>query len=599
MGNITYDNDNFYKDGKKHVILAGAMHYFRIPREYWYDRLLKLKECGFNTVETYTCWNLHEPREGEFNFSGNLDVVKYIETAKELGLDVILRPGPYICAEMDFGGLPAWLLKYEKMQLRCNDETFVSKVERYFKVLLAKIKPLLSTNGGNVTMIQVENEYGSYGNDKEYLAKIVEIYKKCGIDCLYFTSDGPDKFALAGGAIDGCLAVANFGSKPEMRLAKLKEFHPNQPVMCGEYWCGWFDHWFEEHHTRTAKEIADDFEGFFKIGASLNFYMFHGGTNFGFTNGANYDNVYRPTVTSYDYSSPLSEAGDRTPTYYAVRDIIQRYYGNVPPITATETKKIAYGKVELTECADLFENLDRISKPIYSPTPKFMEEFGQNFGYILYRSVLKGPREKHLGDINIENVHDRAQIFVDGELKGTYCRWALPVDGEKVNCGTDDMQKTFNVDILVENMGRVNYGAKIRDRKGIDSVILGIQSHFGWNTYCLSMEDELDNLCFKKIDKMPLNKPSFVKGYLEIEGEPCDTFLRLDGFHKGFVKINGVNIGRYFNDAGPQKTLFVPAPFLKPGKNEILVFESDAVENPTVEFCAEHDLGSQQNCNFL
>ena len=191
---------------------------------------------------------------------------------------------------------------------------------------------------------------------------------------------------------------------------------------------------------------------------------------------------------------------------------------------------------------------------------------------MLYRTVLRGPREMHLGHINIENVHDRAQIFVDGELKGVYCRWALPLNDEKVNCGTDDKQKTFNLDILVENMGRVNYGAKIRDRKGIDSVIIGIQGQFGWNTYCLPMEDELDSLCFKKIDKMPLNKPTFVRGYFEIDGEPNDTFLRLDGWHKGFVKINGINIGRYFNDAGPQKTLFVPAPFLKSGKNEIFVF---------------------------
>ena len=588
MGIITYDKDNFYLDGKKHVILAGAIHYFRVPKEYWYDRLLKLKECGFNTVETYTCWNLHEPREGEFDFSGNLDIVKYIETAQGLGLNVILRPGPYICAEWEFGGFPAWLLKYDKMPLRCYDETFISKVERYYTELLGRVRPYLASNGGSVIMIQVENEYGSYGNDKDYLSEITRIYKDNGIDCLYFTSDGPERTMLSGGTLENCLAVANFGSKPEKCLSALKEFRPDQPVMCGEYWCGWFDHWFENHHTRTAEEICNDFEGFFRLGASFNFYMFHGGTNFGFMNGANYSTKYEPTVTSYDYCAPLSEAGDRTPTYYAVRDMIKKYYGEVPPLTATETKKVAYGRVQLTESAELFKNLDRISNPIHASAPVFMEELGQSYGYILYRSDLHGPREPN--QMTVECVHDRVQIFVDGEHRSTYCRWAPPTSEDKPILSLDKNQSA-RIDLLVENMGRVNYGPKLRDRKGISALRFGNQYHFGWDIYCLPMGDELSALDFKPIRTSTLKAPSFLKGYLNIDGEPADTFLRLDGFHKGFVKINGVNIGRYFNDAGPQKTLFVPAPFLKSGENEILVFESDGADTLSVEFFAEPDLG--------
>ena len=593
MSILTFKGRDFYKDGKKHVVMAGAMHYFRIPNEYWYDRLLKLKECGFNAVETYTAWNLHEKKEGEFDFEGDLDIVKYIATAKDLGLDVILRPGPYICAEWEFGGLPAWILKYEKMPLRCYDEVFLSKVERYYNELLSRVRPYLASNGGNIIMLQVENEYGSYGNDKDYLRAIKNIYEKNGMDCMFFTSDGPNMTMLSGGTLDDCLSVANFGSKPEERLAILKEFRPDEPAMCGEYWCGWFDHWFEEHHTRSAEEIAADFEGFFKIGASFSFYMFHGGTNFGFMNGANHDGKYQPTVTSYDYCAPLNEAGDRTPTYYAVRDVINKYYGPVPELTATESKKAAYGKVSLTEAADLFENLDRISAPVHSPNPKYMEEIGQNYGYILYRATIKGPREER--SIYIENIHDRAQIFVDGEHKGTYTRWAPPVEKEETVRLSVDRDEEKQLDILVENMGRINYGINMRDRKGITSVRFGWarsgQYHFGWDMYALPMENELDNLKFEPISDTTVAKPTFLRGYFDIEGAPADTFIRLDGFKKGFVKINGFNLGRYFNEAGPQKTLYVPAPILKSCKNEILVFESDGTDSLEVEFFAEPDLG--------
>ena len=588
MGILTYQGNRFYLDGKPYTVRSGAMHYFRIPRAYWLDRLVKLKECGFNTVETYTCWNLHEPKEGEFDFSGNLDIEAYIQTAADVGLNVILRPGPYICAEWEFGGLPAWLLTYEKMDIRCNDELFLSKIRRYFQVLSERVRPYLAVNGGNMIMLQIENEYGSYGDDRAYLRAIAEIYKEIGMDCLLFTSDGAGK-SFQTGSLEEYLCTANFGSNPKAKLGFMHEFRPDQPLMCGEYWCGWFDHWFEKHHIRPTEEIVSDIRDFMEMNASFNLYMFHGGTNFGFTNGANYGDQFEPSVTSYDYNAPLSEAGDRTEAYYLIRDTIGQYGGALPPLTAKDSKKAAYGKLTLTQQAALFDNLENLSSPVASPTPKYMEDLGQAFGYTLYRSTVNGPRDDW--QLHIDTVHDRAQIFLDGAPRAVFERWnpagqaladiCLPLsDGESVR-----------LDILVENMGRVNYGHKLWDRKGIHGVRFHLQQHFGWEMYPLPMTD-LSSLQFKELNmESAITHPTFLRGILQIAASPKDTFLRLDGFTKGFVTVNGINIGRYFNPAGPQKTLYVPAPFLRQGKNEIIVFESDRTVSNQIEFLNRPDLG--------
>ncbi len=587
MGILTYKDRSFYLDGVPFTVISGAMHYFRIPREYWRDRLLKLRECGFNTVETYTCWNLHEPEEGEFCFDGNLDIVAYIETATELGLNIILRPGPYICAEWDFGGLPAWLLNYENIPLRCYDGDFLRILRRYYGELLGRIRPYLAVNGGNIFMLQIENEYGSYGDDKKYLRAIADIYRENGADCLYFTSDGPSCTMLSGGSLDEYFAVANFGSDPKGQLAIMSRLYPSRPLMCGEFWSGWFDHWFEEHHVRPAEEIVGCVRDFAEIGASFNFYMFHGGTNFGFTNGANYAETYQPTVTSYDYNAPLNEAGDRTETYYRLREIISQRYGNVPELTAKETPKAAYGRIRLTEEAGLFENLDRISAPVSVAEPKYMEEIGQNFGYVLYRTSIRGPRDN--GYLHAEAVHDRAQVFVDGEKRATWERYnkkAMEESPVYLSLGKGEERA---IDILTENMGRVNYGPKLRDRKGIHGVRYDYQHHFGWQMYPLPMTD-LSGLVYADANEKG-ESPAFFRGVLKVDGDPCDTFLRLDHFTKGFVTVNGINIGRYYNPAGPQKTLYVPAPFLHEGENEITVFESDAHDGLEIEFFDRPDLG--------
>ena len=588
MGILSYTGRHFYLDGKPFTVISGAMHYFRIPREYWHDRLLKLYECGFNTVETYTPWNLHERREGEFDFSGNLDIVEYIKEAERIGLHVILRPGPYICAEWDFGGLPSWLLNYENMPLRCYDELFLSKLSRYYTELLRLVRPLMASNGGPIFMLQIENEYGSYGDDKRYMKAVAQIYKECGIDCLYYTSDGPTYNMLKGGTLDEYLAVANFGSAPKRNLAIMSELYPDRPVMCGEFWSGWFDHWFENHHVRPSSEIVECVREFAELGASFNFYMFHGGTNFAFTNGANYDKVYQPTVTSYDYNAPLSEAGDRTETYYRLREIIEEYYSKAPALTAKESKKAAYGRIALNEYAPLFDNLNNLSEPIDVVEPKYMEQIGQDFGYTLYTTKIDGPRDPN--PLCIDVLHDRALIWVNGEKRATYERWnkaGIDNDPIRIPLGKNESAR---LDILVENMGRVNYGPKLRDRKGIHGVRFGNQYHFGWQMLPLTM-DNLSQLEYVPINEAYVKCPAFLRGNLVITEEPCDTFIRLDGFTKGFVTVNGKNIGRYFNPAGPQKTLYIPAPFLKKGDNEIIVFESDGTGECFIELTDTPDLG--------
>lgn len=572
---LTYDRQNFLMDGKPYQILSGAIHYFRVVPQYWEDRLKKLKACGFNAVETYVCWNLHERREGEFDFSGMLDIERFISIAESLDLNVIIRPGPYICAEWDFGGLPSWLLKYPNIALRCNDSLYLEKVKPYYRELFERVRPHLCTNGGRVIMVQVENEYGSYGDDKEYLRKVVDIYRENGIDCQLFTSDGTCLWMLSGGTLPELLAVANFGSAPQKNLDLLHRFKPDQPLMCGEFWCGWFDHWYEEHHQRSAEEVAAMLDEFFEMGASFNFYMFHGGTNFGFTNGANHTGEqYQPTVTSYDYSAPLNEAGDMTATYESVKATIVRHTGKQPPqIQVSDLPKAAYGKLTLNEAAPLFSNLP---PAVHHSYPQTMEQLGQDFGYVLYSSTLEGPFEP--AELRFTQLHDRAHIFLDGRLLGIRER-SRRCDSVILSL---EAGQTARLDILVENMGRVNYGPKLFDQKGIiGGVRIGQRFHFGWDHYCLGPE-KLEFLRWQPAE--PYAVPAWYRGILHILSEPKDTFLRLDGFEKGYCLVNGFPVGRYYNSAGPQKTLYIPAPLLREGDNELLIFETDSCKSPVVVF---------------
>lgn len=588
----------FLMDGKPINIYSGAMHYFRTFPEYWEDRLTKLKLAGFNTVETYVCWNLHEPKPGEFCFEGILDIERFVKTAEKVGLYCIVRPGPYICAEWDFGGLPAWLLKDKNMQIRCNYPDYTACVERFYRELLSRLAPLQMTKGGNIIAMQVENEYGSYGNDKEYLAFIEKLMRDCGIDCELFTSDSNWKNTLSGGSLPHIYKVLNFGSKAKTAFNCLKDFPNDGPNMCGEFWCGWFDHWRDKHHTRNAADIAKEVKDFLDIDANFNFYMFHGGTNFGFTAGANFTPgcPYEPTVTSYDYCALLNEWGDYTPAYHEVRKLLCEKQGiemgELPP--SPELQSI--GKVKLTEGASLFENLDNIGEKHRSAVPEGMEYYGQNFGMIYYETVLSGKYD--MSPVSIKDVHDFGYVYFDGKQKAFIDRTKYTVPNKlslknlilkKSPEDNSVMMKALDGDrkigVLVDTMGRVNYGARMLDRKGISDIYIGNQRQMGFDVWTLPL-DNLENL--KYSDKYDKNEPVFLKGTFKTDSK-ADCFVHLDGFEKGYVFVNGFNLGRFWA-VGPQKSLYLPGALLKE-ENEIIVLSLNGFSTPEVSILDTHNLG--------
>lgn len=592
-------NKKFYMDSKPFDIYSGAMHYFRTVPEYWEDRLTKLKAAGFNTVETYVCWNLHEKKPGKFDFSGILDIEKYLEIAQKVGLYAIVRPGPYICAEWDFGGLPAWLLKDKNMQIRCMYPDYLKCVERFYKELLARLVPHLESHGGNIIAMQVENEYGSYGNDKDYLRYVEKLTRDCGIDCLLFTSDGNTNNMISGGSLPDIYKVLNFGSRSRTAFNVLKGFENDGPNMCGEFWCGWFDHWRDKHHTRNSLEIVNEIKGFIDNGASFNMYMFHGGTNFGFTAGANHNqgHGYEPTVTSYDYCAMLTEWGDYTPAYHAVRKLLCEKQGVEPPELPESPKLQSIGKVELTETASLFENLDNIGEKHHVPVPEGMEYFGQNFGLIYYETTLKG--KYNASPMYVKNVHDFAEVYFDGEKKTSIDRTLYTVEGKttlkdvifKKKKGESSpflmpaLSGERKIGVLVDTMGRVNYGENMLDRKGISDIYLGIQRLMNYDVWTLPL-DNLDKLKYSSSVKK--DEPVFLKGSFKTDSK-ADCFVHLDGFNRGCVYINGFNLGRFWK-VGPQKSLYIPGTLLK-DENEIIVFNIGGYSKPTVSITDKHNLG--------
>ncbi|GGH36523.1 glycoside hydrolase family 35 protein [Paenibacillus segetis] len=581
MQKLSISGDDFILDGRPLQLLSGALHYFRIVPEYWRDRLLKLKACGLNTIETYIPWNLHEPEEGRFYFEGIADIEAFVRLAGELGLHVILRPSPFICAEWEFGGLPAWLLADDNMQLRCEDQAYLSKVDAYFDELLPRLRPLLSTHGGPVIALQVENEYGSYGTDKAYLNYIKEGMIARGMDVLLFTSDGAEDHMLQGGMIDGVFATVNFGSRAKESFAKLREYQPTGPLMCMEFWNGWFDHWMKPHHTRPESEVAETLDEMLALGASVNFYMFHGGTNFGFMNGANLFDKYEPIVTSYDYDTLLDESGKPTAKFYAARKMIEKYV-ELPPLELPPViKSRAYGNVQMTESAPLFTQLDVLSHPVRRARPEPMEKLGQAYGFILYSTRVTGPRTGM--ELILQEVRDRALVFANGTYAGTVERW--DPRGISLEVPPEGLQ----IDILVENMGRVNYGPELRDPKGITTgVRFGYQFLHDWTIRSLPLTN-LNGLSFAPVDGEDRLQPTFYRGCFQV-CELEDTFLRLDGWNKGQAFINGFNLGRYW-EKGPTQTLYVPAPLLRQGENELILFELHAVTEPVVTFVDKPDFG--------
>ena len=574
--------DCFYLDGAPLQIISGSIHYFRVVPAYWRDRLEKLKALGCNTVETYIPWNLHEPRKGEFRFDGIADVERFIRLAQELGLYVILRPSPYICAEWEWGGLPSWLLAEDGMHVRTSDPRFMAHVADYYKVLLPKLAPLQSHRGGPVILMQVENEYGSYGNDKAYLRQLRQLILDGGIEVPLITSDGLGQDMLDGGTVEGAWPTCNFGSQAERQFQVLRDYAGEGPLMCTEFWIGWFDHWGNAAHaTGDLERSSRDLDKLLELG-NVNFYMFHGGTSFGFMNGSNYGEALMPDVTSYDYDAILTEDGQITEKYRRYQEIIRKYR-DIPEVRlTTDVRRRDYGTLAVREKVGLFSALDQLSAPVESVRPQSMERLGQDYGYILYRTDLR--TQEQIQRLRLLKANDRAQVFVDGIPAATlYDRELLEEASLDVS-----FRKGAQMDILVENMGRVNFGFRLEDqRKGIDQgVVINGKLHDHWLQYPLPLTD-LSRLDFSGVWQPGL--PGFYRFTWQVD-EAADTFLDFQGWGKGCAFVNGFNIGRFW-DAGPQRRLYIPAPLLKAGENEIILFETEGKTAETIALRDEPDLG--------
>ncbi|MCQ2594684.1 MAG: beta-galactosidase [Treponemataceae bacterium] len=554
--------DKFYISGEPVQIISGAFHYFRTVPEYWRDRMEKLKNLGCNTVETYVPWNFHEENKGEYNFEGMHNLEKFLQTAKDLGLFVIIRPSPYICAEWEWGGLPAWLLADKNMKVRCMYEPFLQAVRNWYKILLPKIAPFQINRNGTIIMVQIENEYGYFGKDKKYLQFYADLMRQNGITVPFVTSDGPWGSAIKRGSLPNALPTGNFGSKVKLQFGAMqKKIGKNRPLMVMEFWCGWFDAWNDSHHTSNLEQNKKDLDEIMRTG-NVNFYMFEGGTNFGFMNGRNVTTLYGDT-TSYDYDGILTQDGKITPKYREFQKIIRSYKGGCEENLSTDIEYKKFGRIEVSRKTDLFSTLEKIAVPKQQANAGCMEENGQNYGYILYR--LNAQNAKTL---QMQNAFDRVNIFADQNPVKTAFGKSLK---NKFSIGKGE--KNTQIDLLCENLGRINFGKKIAgQRKGIESIKINGKKHQGLSIFNLPFTPEQ----IAKIDfdaGFAKGLPAFYEFVFNVE-KPCDTFLNFEGFEKGCAFINGFNLGRYWQ-IGPQKKLYLPAPLLKPGKNTIILFESE------------------------
>lgn len=525
MGRVEIKDGRIYVNGQAEQIISGAIHYFRVHPDLWDDRLDKAAAFGLNTVETYIPWNLHEPHPAEYCFSGIADIGAFIDKVKDHGLKLILRPGPYICSEWDNGGLPGWLMAIPGIEFRRMNKPYLDALTRYFDVLLPIIAEKTLPNGGPVIMVQLENEYGSFGNDKEYLRYIRDIYSRHNVDVPYFTGDGAGGHYILGGTLPDVQMALDFGSKPEKAFARGRMYRPEGPDFCMEFWGGWFDHWGEEHHIR--KDAAPVLDEMLKSGANVNFYMFHGGTNFGFSNGANgnFGNEYEPTVTSYDFDAPVNECGDPTEKFYECQKVIAKYSKSGAVRTIEAVKKICPESAFFTGSVPLLQAVPCLASVSgHAVTPPTMEEIGENFGFVHYSTMLDGPirkQDQEMGKIvlRLVDVHDFAMVWFDGEFIGT--RWRE--DGSHPFELPDVPAQGARLDVLVENCGRINYGPKIgKDFKGvIGGVALELQYQFNWDYNMLPMND-LSGLDFSGFADVPV---SFHCGYFDVQ-DIGEAFLR-------------------------------------------------------------------------
>lgn len=577
---LAIEHGQFMLNGKPFRIIAGDMHYTRVPREYWRARLKMAKAMGLNTITTYVFWNAHELTPGHYHFNGQNDVAEFVREAQQEGLYVILRPGPYVCSEWDLGGLPAWLLKDRDAHIRSTDPKFMQPAQRWLHRLGQELAPLQYNRGGNIIAVQVENEYGSFGKDNDpYLQQIRKDIVESGFDAsLLYTSDSAPEY----GSLPDLPKVINFGvgHAPE-KLAKLHTWQPGGPYMVGEYWVGWFDHWGGPHYVIDAAKVANELSGMLKQGYSVSLYMFHGGTSFGWMSGANWDDdSYQPDVTSYDYDSPLDESGRPTPKYYALRDVIAEATGSTPPPVPATPGTQAINNIKLDESQSLW---DALPAPTASHDLKTMEELGESYGDILYRKHIDADAS---GTLHIDGLHDYALVYVNGKRVGTLDR-RLKQDSLKLKLAKGD-----TLDLLVQNDGRINFGEKmVNERKGIVSAVtLQGQTLSDWQIYALPFAD---NENVKVTPGACHHAPCIYHARFDapVSGNAnADTFLDTKGLGKGVVWLNGHPLGRFWN-IGPQRTLYVPGAWLKPSGNQLVVLDLLTEGAPTLHTLKQPMLG--------
>lgn len=564
--NFSLGSSDFLLNGKPFRMISGEMHYTRIPREYWRDRMRMAKAMGLNTIGTYVFWNAHEPKRGEYDFSGDNDIAAFIATAKEEGLWVVLRPSPYVCAEWEFGGYPWWLLKDSTIKVRSMDKRFVDAYTQYINELAKHLTPLLVTRGGNILMVQVENEYGSYSNDKLYMELNRKIFSEAGFDCILFTCDGADK--MANGYLPGYLPAVN-GLDDTAEVKKLiNKYHSGKgPYYIAEWYPGWFDQWGKPHANIPSEKNAETLDKVLNAGISINMYMFHGGSTRGFMNGANMNinEPYAPQVSSYDYDGPLDEAGNATEKFYKFREVIARHLpdGTTLPPVPEKKKTIVIDPVPLTEYAGVMDNLPQA---VISKHPISFEELDQAYGFVLYQSAIGSPGT---GWLKINGLRDYALVYVDGRRVAILDR-RTETDSVLLN----NVPAKARIEIWTENNGRVNYGPYLTDnRKGI----LGAVTFKGhpvdnWSMYGLPFND-LHTLKFQpNTGKADSIYPACYRGEFSLK-ETGDTYFDMRSFGKGIVFLNGHHLGKYWK-IGPQQTLYVPGCWLKKGTNEVVVFDA-------------------------
>ncbi|GAA3625383.1 beta-galactosidase [Kineosporia mesophila] len=563
MSELTIGEKDFLLDGEPYQILSGALHYFRVHPDLWADRIHKARLMGLNTIETYVPWNAHSPSRGEFVTEGGLDLERFLKLVAAEGMHAIVRPGPYICAEWSNGGLPPWLLRIPGIGLRRSEPQYLEAVTEYLESVYRIVAPLQIDRGGPVFLVQIENEYGAYGSDKEYLAELARVTREAGITVPLNTIDQPQPDMLADGSLPGLHMTASFGSRSTERFRTLREFQPTGPLMCMEFWNGWFDSWGFHHHTTTVEDSDTALDEILSAGGSVNFYMFHGGTNFGMTNGANDKGAYVPLVTSYDYDAPLDEAGNPTAKYHAFRKTIAKY-APVPDEVPAEATPAPGFSVVFTEKAGLLGSVGSLGEPVAADVAPTYEELGQDTGFVLYETSIEGRAPGVL--VIEEEVRDRAYVYIDGVPVGVMARDAherairLPLAGSTLS-------------ILVEDQGRVNYGERLGEAKGlIGPAWLNGEKLLGWTARPLDV-DLLPSLDLS--GRMTDNGPTVLAAEFELDA-PSDLFLTTDDMGKGLAWINGFNLGRYWRK-GPTQTLYVPGPVTRAGKNRLVVLELEAM----------------------